>query len=99
MSKLNLIITDRAKEDISLITEYIAKDNIKAAKAMSKYLYKICLTLADYPNIGTVRPDFTYKDFRFYVIKKHYIIAYKTDETNIYISRVLSGYQDICMLL
>ena len=35
MNKLNLIITDRAKEDISIITDYIALDNKNAAKAMS----------------------------------------------------------------
>ena len=69
MNKLKLNITDRAKEDISLITDYIAKDDKQAAKMMSEYLYKICSTLADFPNLGTVRPDFTYKDFRFYVVK------------------------------
>ena len=70
MSKLKLIITDRAKEDISIITDYIAKDNKNAAKAMSVFLYKICSNLAMFPNMGVSRPDFTYKDFKFYIIKK-----------------------------
>ena len=66
MNKLNLIITDRAKEDISIITDYIAKDNKNSAKAMSLYLYKICGDLAMFPNIGVSRPDFTYRDFENY---------------------------------
>jgi len=40
MNKLKLIITDRAKEDITIITDYIAQDNKSAAKAISAYLYK-----------------------------------------------------------
>ena len=99
MNKLNLIITDRAKEDISIITDYIALDNKNAAKAMSLYLYKICGDLAMFPNIGVSRPDFTYKDFKFFTIKKHYIIAYRVTSSHLYIARVLTGYQDICSLL
>ncbi len=99
MNKLNLIITDRAKEDISIITDYIALDNKNAAKAMSVYLYKICSDLALFPNMGIARPDFTYKDFKFFTIKKRYIIAYRIINNDLYISRVLTGYQDICSLL
>ena len=98
MNKLKLIITDRAKEDITIITDYIAQDNKSAAKAISAYLYKICSDLAMFPNMGISRPDFTYKDFKFYTIKKHYIIAYRVSDNNLYISRVLTGYQDICSL-
>ena len=99
MNELKLIITDRAKEDISIITDYIAKDNKNAAKAMSVYLYKICSDLAMFPNMGISRPDFTYKDFKFFTIKKRYIIAYRVTNSHLYISRVLTGYQDICSLL
>ena len=98
MNKLNLIITDRAKEDISIITDYIALDNKNAAKAMSVYLYKICSDLALFSNMGIARPDFTYKDFKFFTIKR-YIIAYRIINNDLYISRVLTGYQDICSLL
>ena len=99
MSKLKLNITDRAKEDISLITDYIAKDNKKAAKMLAEYFYRVCSNLADFPHLGTVRSDFSYKDYRFYVVKKRFIIAYRIEGNNLFISRVLSDYQDICYLL
>ena len=99
MSKLKLNITDQAKADIRLITNYIAKDNKNAAKAMSKYLYKICKDLAEFPDMGTIRPDFTYKNFRFFVIKKRYVIAYRIENDSLFISRVLTAYQDICAVL
>ena len=35
MNKLKLNITDGAKADIQIITDYIAQDNKNAAKAMS----------------------------------------------------------------
>ena len=99
MSKLKLNITDRAKKDIILITDYIAKDNKRAARNMAVYLYRVCSTLADFPHLGTIRADFSYKDYRFYVIKKRYVIAYRIEGDTLFISRVLSGYQDICAIL
>ena len=99
MSKLKLNITDQAKADIKLITNYIAKDNKSAAMAMSKYLYKICRDLAEFPDMGTIRLDFTYKNFRFFIVKKRFIIAYRVDGNKLFISRVLTAYQDICTLL
>ena len=97
MNKFN--ITEQAKADINLIVEYIAKDNKSAAQAMALYLYKICKDIALFPEIGTSRPDFTYKNYRFYTIKKRYIIAYRVINDEIFISRVLTTYQDICDLL
>ena len=99
MSKLKLNITEQAKADITLITEYIAKDNKQSAKSMAMYLYKVCSDLAKFPEMGTARPDFTYKNYRFFIVKKRYIIAYTIDGNNLFISRVLTTYQDICVLL
>lgn len=99
MNKLKLNITDQAKSDIRLIINYIAKDNKRAAKAISIYLYKVCKNLAKFPDMGTARLDFTYKNFRFFTIKKRYVIVYKIEGNNLFISRVLTAYQDICALL
>ncbi len=98
MNKLNLNITDQAKADIKIITKYIAKDNKSAARSFSLYLYKICEKLSNYPELGTVRPDFTYKNYRFFTVKKHYVIAYRIEGDNLFISRILATYQDICSL-
>ena len=99
MNNLKLNITDKAKEDIIKITEYIANDNKMASKALSEYLYNICKNLTIFPDMGVSRPDFTYKDFKFFTIKKRFIIAYYIKDNNLYISRVLTNYQDICSLL
>ena len=66
MSKLKLNITEQAKADITLITEFISKDNQQAAKSMAMYLYNVCQDLARFPEIGTARPDFTYKNYKTY---------------------------------
>ena len=99
MNNLKLIIEIKAESDIGLIADYIAKDNEKAAGKMLKQFYKSFEKLSEYPNIGTKRLDFTYKDVKFYVIKKHYLIIYTIVEDTIHILRVLTAYQDICTLL
>ncbi len=99
MSKLKLIIEIKAESDMELIADYIAKDNKNVASKMLKQFYKSFEKLSEYPNIGIKRPNFTYKDVKFYVIKKHYLIIYTIVEDTIHILRVLTAYQDICALL
>lgn len=52
-----------------------------------------------YPNLGKQRIDFTYKDVKFYVVKKNYLVLYKSDNDYLYILRVFSSYSDICSIL
>ena len=96
---LNLKILDKAEGDMLAISEYISRDNTIAAANLLKRFYKVFEILAQYPEIGTKRPDFTYKDVMFYVVKKNYLIIYKTERDNIYILRVLPVYKDICAIL
>ena len=51
------------------------------------------------PEIGIKRADFTYKNVRFFVVKKHYLVVYQINSDSVVILRVLSAYQDICSLL
>lgn len=99
MNKLDLIIENKAESDLELIADFIAKDNKNAAIKMLKQFYKTFEKLSEYPNIGIKRPDFTYKDVKFYVVKKHYLIVYTIIEDSIHILRVLAAYQNICALL
>ena len=56
-------------------------------------MWLLCL----YPNLGKIRKDFTYKDVRFYVLKKKYLLVYSIiNSTSLRILRVLTTYQDIC---
>src|SRR5574344_215061 len=99
MNKKNLQITDIALSDMELIADFIAKDKKNAAVKMLRLFEKSFDILCEHPEIGLKRPDFTYKDVMFYVVKKHYLIVYKIHEDNLKILRVLTAYQDICALL
>ena len=99
MSKLTLRILDKAEEDMTLIGNYIARDNINAATNLLKQFYATFKTLSEYPNLGYKRPDFTYQDVRFYVVRKNYLILYKVEQNTLFILRVFPAYQDICSLL
>ena len=98
-NKLTLRILDKAEEDMVLIGDYIAKDNQSAATDLLKQFYATFDTLSEYPELGFKRKDFTYKDVRFYVIRKNYLILYKIENSTLFILRVLTAYQDICALL
>ena len=93
-----LVVTKQAYQDIDLIIEYIANSNKIAANNVLKVLQKSIYMIVEFPNIGILRPDFTYKNVMFYVVAKRYIIAYQVNNTEILILRVLSAYQDICSL-
>lgn len=98
-NRLTLRILDKAEEDLILIGEYIAKDNPAAAYNLFKQFYATFDLLTEYPNLGVRRTDFTYKDVRFYVIRKNFLILYKFEASTLFILRVLTAYQDICTLL
>lgn len=100
MNKINLEITSKALSDVSLIADYIAEDNKKAANKLITILHKTFSDICAHPYIGRLREDFTYLDARFYVVKKHYLIIYRIiNEETVRILRVLPAYQDICGLL
>lgn len=96
MNNLDLYIEFKAENDIYKIADYIAKDNKKAALNFVKELQKCFELFCSNPKIGIKREDFTYRDVRFYVVKKHYLIVYTIIDNSIHILRVLSSYQDIC---
>lgn len=91
-------IKSKAKEDLIIISDYIAKDNKIAALKMLQIFYDKFEKIADNPKMGTKRDDFAYLGVRFYVVKKNYLIVYTVHNETVYILRVLSSYQDICCL-
>lgn len=92
-------IKSKALEDITIIADRIKEDNEKAALKFVQVLYETFDKLAKFPNLGISRKDFTYKDVRFFVVKKHYLVVYNLENDFICILRVLSSYQNICALL
>ena len=59
-------IKKKALSDIENIADFIAKDNKQAAIKMIKLFYKIFSMIAENPEIGTIRKDFTDKAVRNY---------------------------------
>lgn len=99
MSDLNLEIKSVALSDIEVIADYISKDNVRAARNLVSDFYETFNLLASQPKLGLARKDFTYMDVKFYVIKKNYLIVYKSDDKTLTILRVLTVHQDICTIL
>ena len=95
----NYKIKSKALEDIATIADLIREDNEKASLKFLQDLYDTFDKLANFPNIGITRKDFTYRDVRFFVVKKHYLIVYNIENETVCILRVLSSYQNICALL
>ena len=97
MNNLELEITSKAYNDMEIISDFIAQDNKSAANKIMKLFNKTFETFIKYPNIGKSRPDFTYMNVKFYVVKKNYLIIYRIiDNKKLRILRVLTKYQDIC---
>lgn len=95
----NYKIKNIAFNDIRGITDNINKYNKSASLDFIKEIKNTFERLALFPNIGTIRKDFTYKNVRFFVFRKKFLIIYNIEDSNINILRVLSTYQEICNLI
>ena len=95
----NYKIKSKALEDISIIADRIKEDNEKAALNFIQLLYEVFDKISRFPNLGVSRKDFTYKDVRFFVVEKHYLVVYNIENESVCILRILSSYQNICALL
>ncbi len=65
MNKLNLQIKSIALEDMEKISDFIAKDNSKAAHDLLNDFYTSFDNLCLFPKMGSIRKDFTYRNIRF----------------------------------
>jgi plasmid stabilization system protein ParE len=92
------IVSNRAKVDIFEIITYIAKENPAAAEQMESDILQAFKLLAGNPGIGHLRNDLTKKPYRFWPLRKRYLIIYQESEM-VEIIRVLSGFRDLVTLL
>jgi len=99
MNNYKIITTDAAKEDIKNISSYIAKDNIRAAIAVTKLFKQSVEKLSNFPNLGKYKDGINDKDILIYTVKQRYSIAYKIINNSIVVLRILSRYQDIFAIL
>ncbi len=96
---LNVLVTQKAGSDIAQIIDYVAKDNPKAARDILTVLNKTLKMLAEYPTTGTVKYGIKQENIRVYTIKKKFSIAYRLEDNQLKILRILTRYQDILTIL
>lgn len=86
-------ITAPARKDLDTINDYIAADDLDAADRLLETVYEQCRLLANFPNMGRRRDNFS-PGLRSFPVSS-YLILYRSIEGGIEIVRVLSGYRDL----
>lgn len=87
------------KKMLKILSSYIAKDNIRAAIAVTKLFKKSIEKLSNFPNLGKHKNGIKDKDILIFTVKQRYSIAYKIVNGSIVVLRILSRYQDIFAIL
>jgi toxin ParE1/3/4 len=88
-----LVISDKVREDLIDIWQYIALDSMENADNFVDLVYEKCADLAAFPEMGR-RRDELIPGIRSLPVKR-YVIFYRIRENNIEISRILSAYRDL----
>jgi toxin ParE1/3/4 len=102
MTKPELILTPRAREDIKQIAAYIEEHNPQASTAFRQTLQHIYEVLLDLPEMGSVRnfrnPEM--KGLRMLTLPKfkNYLLFYRPASERLEIVRVLHGARDVSSL-
>lgn len=86
-------ISDAAKNDLSDIWSYIAKNSAAAADRVTASLVEMFSTLAAFPAMGRLRDELG-SALRSFVVGS-YLIFYQPEEDGIEVVRVLHGSRDI----
>jgi toxin ParE1/3/4 len=79
-----------AAQDITEIWEYIAADNLIAARRVREEIYTAIRALVSFPHRGHLRADLTSRPLRFIRVRD-YLIAYAPDERPLWVIAVLHG--------
>lgn len=87
-------ISPAALVDIQAILEYIRTDNPDAAEQLEEELFSAFDRLAQWPEMGHVRPELTGKAVRFWPVGS-YLLVYQFTRSMLQIVAVLHGARDI----
>ena len=99
MNKFKVFISKNAQNDITEISDYIAKDSLSAAQNIVLLFKKTFELLAEYPQTGTIKEKLGDGKVRVFAIKKNFSIIYKLEDDAVIILRVLTRYQNIFAVL
>ena len=88
---LNIYYLAKAREDLEVILDFIAQDNLQRAQDYLQFLQTSIVKLADFPKLGVeCKRKHIRRNCRVLIIEE-YLVFYQIDETsqNIKIGRVL----------
>ena len=91
------VLTKIALQDLVETIDYIAADNIDMAYEWQEKIETAMSLLAEHPDMGVVKPDFTDKPVRFWPTGNYLIVYKKTSPLEIL--RILNSYRDVPYLL
>ncbi|NJN38450.1 MAG: type II toxin-antitoxin system RelE/ParE family toxin [Acaryochloridaceae cyanobacterium CSU_3_4] len=85
--------TQTARKDLKAITNYIAEQNLPAARHFADEVFQKCQTLAQFPEMGRLWNDLI-PPLRSFPVDR-YLIFYRLVPGGIQIMRIVSGYRDL----
>lgn len=93
---MNVIITNRAREDLIEIFDYNSGKSIKFAIETDKKIRSYIKDLEIFPYVGRYVPEIPNKRYRERIYKKYRIIYYISEKNKtIYIQYILNSRQNI----
>jgi len=87
-----IVWTDPALSDLDAIADYIALDNLPAARALVQRVFARVEQLGQFPNSGTAPPELTGRRYR-QLIEPPCRIFYRGSGKTVFILHVMRGEQ------
>jgi plasmid stabilization system protein ParE len=88
------LLSPEAFEDLQLIWDFIAADNVRSADRVLDELFDTFEKLAQWPRQGHTRTDLTDRDVRFWPVGS-YLVVYRENDAPLQIVAVLHGARDV----
>lgn len=89
-----IIWTEPALSDLNDIAEYIALENIVAAKRLVQSIFSKVERLETFPDSGRIPPELEYLSYREVVVNPCRVF-YKQDDDKVFILFVMRGERDL----
>ncbi|NGZ28490.1 MAG: type II toxin-antitoxin system RelE/ParE family toxin [Magnetococcales bacterium] len=94
------VFTGRARRDILMATQWMAKDNPLVAQALREAIKQAAILLGNYPLSGRERPDLVNGSYRFLAITGFsYVLVYDSLPRPPIVVRVIHGARDLPALM
>ena len=97
LSRIKILYTPAALDDLDEIFSYIAKETVSGAEKLLKKFDASIVKLADFPNLGSILSEDEFalisSGYRFIVVHP-YMVFYRIIDDTLVIHRILHGRRD-----